>query len=42
VIPLAAAYCYRIAVEERALVQTIGAPYSDYMKRTRRLIPFVL
>ena len=33
---------YRIAVEERALVQTIGAPYSDYMKRTYRLIPFVL
>jgi protein-S-isoprenylcysteine O-methyltransferase Ste14 len=42
VIPLALAYCYRIAVEERALVQTIGAPYSDYMKRTHRLIPFVL
>ena len=42
VIPLALAYCYRIAVEERALVQTIGAPYSDYMKRTNRLIPYVL
>jgi protein-S-isoprenylcysteine O-methyltransferase Ste14 len=42
VIPLALAYCYRIAVEERALVRTIGAPYADYMKRTHRLIPFVL
>ena len=42
VIPLALAYCYRITVEERALVQTIGAPYSDYMKRTNRLIPYVL
>jgi protein-S-isoprenylcysteine O-methyltransferase Ste14 len=42
VIPLALAYGYRIAVEERALVQTIGAPYADYMKRTHRLIPFVL
>jgi protein-S-isoprenylcysteine O-methyltransferase Ste14 len=41
-IPLALAYGYRIAVEERALVQTIGAPYADYMKRTHRLIPFVL
>ena len=41
-IPLALAYGYRIGVEERALVQTIGAPYADYMKRTRRLIPFVL
>jgi protein-S-isoprenylcysteine O-methyltransferase Ste14 len=42
VIPLALAYGYRIAVEERALVQTIGAPYADYMNRTHRLIPFVL
>jgi protein-S-isoprenylcysteine O-methyltransferase Ste14 len=42
VTPLALAYCYRIAVEERALLQTIGVPYADYMKRTRRLIPFVL
>jgi len=42
IIPLALAYGYRIAVEERALVQTIGEPYADYMKRTRRLIPFVL
>lgn len=42
VVPLALAYGYRIAVEERALVQTIGAPYADYMKRTHRLIPFVL
>jgi len=42
VTPLALAYCYRIAVEERALLQTIGVPYQDYMKRTRRLIPFVL
>jgi protein-S-isoprenylcysteine O-methyltransferase Ste14 len=42
VVPLALAYGYRIAVEERALVQTIGAPYADYMKRTHRLIPFLL
>ena len=42
ILPLALAYCYRIAVEERALVETIGEPYADYMKRTRRLIPFVL
>jgi len=41
-IPLALAYGYRIAMEERALIQAIGAPYADYMKRTRRLIPFVL
>jgi protein-S-isoprenylcysteine O-methyltransferase Ste14 len=42
VVPLAAAYGYRIAVEERALAQTIGPAYLDYMKRTHRLIPFVL
>jgi protein-S-isoprenylcysteine O-methyltransferase Ste14 len=38
----AAAYAYRISVEERALVETLGSPYVDYMKRTRRLIPFAL
>jgi protein-S-isoprenylcysteine O-methyltransferase Ste14 len=38
----AAAYSYRIAVEERALVETLGPAYSDYMKRTKRLIPFLL
>jgi protein-S-isoprenylcysteine O-methyltransferase Ste14 len=42
VTPLALAYCYRIAVEERALVRTVGGPYADYMKRTHRLIPFLL
>ena len=36
----AAAYAYRIAVEERALVETLGSTYVGYMKRTRRLIPF--
>ncbi len=36
-----AGYAYRIAVEERALVAALGPAYSDYMKRTRRLIPFV-
>ncbi len=35
-------FAYRIAVEEAALASGIGAPYRDYMKRTRRLIPFVL
>ena len=38
----ALAYSYRIAVEERALVETLGPAYDNYMKRTRRLIPFVL
>jgi protein-S-isoprenylcysteine O-methyltransferase Ste14 len=38
----ALAYGYRISVEERALIQMIGPAYEDYMKRTSRLIPFVL
>jgi len=36
------AYVYRIRVEERALVETIGTPYREYMKRTKRLIPFLI
>ena len=38
---LGAAYAYRIAIEERALLQGLGSPYRAYMGRTRRLIPFV-
>jgi protein-S-isoprenylcysteine O-methyltransferase Ste14 len=35
------AYLIRIWVEERALAQGIGEPYRDYMRRTRRLIPYL-
>jgi protein-S-isoprenylcysteine O-methyltransferase Ste14 len=42
VVPLAFAYAYRISVEERALVATLGPAYTDYMNRTRRVIPFLL
>jgi len=35
-------YAYRIHVEEKALVETLGQPYRDYMTRTKRLIPFLL
>lgn len=35
------AYAYRISVEESALVAALGEPYRQYMRRTRRLIPFV-
>jgi protein-S-isoprenylcysteine O-methyltransferase Ste14 len=34
-------YGYRIFVEEAALVAALGEPYREYMRRTRRLIPFV-
>lgn len=32
---------YRIPVEEQALLQALGQPYETYMKRTKRLIPFI-
>lgn len=31
----------RVRIEEQALVQVIGQPYLDYMRRTRRFIPGV-
>jgi len=34
-------HLYRVRVEERALIQTIGQPYVAYMHRTRRFIPLV-
>jgi protein-S-isoprenylcysteine O-methyltransferase Ste14 len=35
------AYAYRIFVEESALVAVLGEPYKRYMRRTRRLVPFL-
>src|SRR5579862_3954111 len=35
----AASYVYRVAVEERALLTTVGEPYAAYMRRTKRFIP---
>lgn len=34
-------YGYRVRVEERALLGSIGEPYRAYMARTRRFIPYV-
>ncbi len=36
-----AAYLYRMSVEERVLLATIGEPYREFMRTRRRLIPFV-
>ena len=41
VIP-AAAFAYRITVEEAALLSTLGEPYARYMRRTWRLIPYLI
>jgi protein-S-isoprenylcysteine O-methyltransferase Ste14 len=35
-------YAYRIHVEESALIVELGDPYKEYMRRTRRIVPFVL
>jgi protein-S-isoprenylcysteine O-methyltransferase Ste14 len=32
---------HRVNVEEQALIHTIGQPYMDYMRHTRRFIPFL-
>ncbi len=34
-------HMYRVSVEEKALSQTIGQPYREYMQRTKRFIPWV-
>ena len=36
-----AGYAIRMRVEERALAEGIGEPYRAYMRRTKRLIPFI-
>ena len=36
-----AAYLYRVRVEERALLRQMGVTYEDYMRRTKRFVPFV-
>jgi protein-S-isoprenylcysteine O-methyltransferase Ste14 len=35
-------FAYRIRTEERALMDALGEPYSAYMGRTKRLVPYVL
>jgi protein-S-isoprenylcysteine O-methyltransferase Ste14 len=34
-------HMYRVHVEEKALTQTIGQSYVEYMHRTKRFIPLV-
>jgi protein-S-isoprenylcysteine O-methyltransferase Ste14 len=40
-VPIGAAFIHRINVEEDALSCALGARYAEYMKRTKRLLPFV-
>jgi protein-S-isoprenylcysteine O-methyltransferase len=41
VLPIGAAFIHRINVEEDALSDALGPRYADYMKRTKRLVPFI-
>lgn len=34
-------HLYRVSVEEKALIRTIGQPYIEYMRHTRRFIPLL-
>ena len=36
------AYCYRVVVEERVLVDTIGEPYRAYIRERKRFIPYIV
>ena len=40
-VPIFAAFIRRMNVEEDALSRAIGSRYADYMRRTKRLVPFV-
>ena len=37
-----ATYAYRVAVEERVLLATIGEPYRSYMKERKRFVPYIV
>jgi len=41
VVPVFWAFSRRIATEETALANALGSPYTNYMRRTKRLAPFI-
>lgn len=41
VVPITAMFLWRMKVEEQALSAALGAAYTDYMGRTKRLVPFL-
>ncbi len=40
-LPIGAAFIHRMNVEENALAGALGSQYTDYMRRTKRLVPFI-
>lgn len=41
IVPPTVVFLYRIAIEERLLLERLGAPYRAYVARTKRLVPFL-
>jgi protein-S-isoprenylcysteine O-methyltransferase len=41
IVPVSVVFFWRMRIEEAALLETFGERYRDYMRRTRRLIPFI-
>jgi len=41
-ITVALTLVYRVRVEERALIATLGEPYRAYMRRTKRFLPMIV
>lgn len=41
IVPVLSGYIYRIIVEERFMAEQMGEEYTDYQKRTKRLIPMI-
>jgi len=39
-LPIGVAFIHRMNVEENALSGALGSQYTDYMRRTKRLVPF--
>ena len=40
-LPIFAAFIHRMNVEEKALSCALGSRYTDYMRRTKRLVPYL-
>jgi protein-S-isoprenylcysteine O-methyltransferase Ste14 len=41
IVPVLLGYIYRMHVEEKFMIEQIGQKYTDYQKRTKRLIPMI-
>jgi protein-S-isoprenylcysteine O-methyltransferase len=40
-LPVSVVFWWRMRIEEAALLEAFGERYRDYLRRTRRLIPFI-